>query len=154
MRKKYNPNKLVQRYDAKNIDNLMVAFVGGNGGKSQIVDRTNKRIYTHISRRMEHQFLNQRHHWTVFCGVLLRDHTGSNYLQADELHFMGDVLQTDIQDFLSEYHKEYVGTRNQSHVINIGWIACPYEIELDEEFAFDIFYKLGGYSNLAKWQVE
>lgn len=151
--KSYNTNKLVQRYDAKNLNSLMVTFVGGGSGKSHVVNRTTKFVYKAISKGVEKQFIENRHTWTVYCAILCRDNNRNNYVKADELHFCRPVLQTDIQEFLTDYHIKLLNQQNENHVIGIAWIACPYEIELDEEYAYNIFEMLGGFNKKAKWEL-
>lgn len=150
--KAYNPKGLHQRYSNRRLNRLMVTYVGGNNGKSFIVDRFSKFVYRKISTEMEKDLLERKHNWTIYCAVLCRDNFGINYVKAEELYFHTPVLQSEIQDYLHNYHRAFVEKQNKQHVINIAWIAVPTNVELDEEFAYDIFDMFGGFNCLSLWE--
>lgn len=152
--KSFNPNKLSQNYSNRLLKNVMVTFVGGGDGKSHIVNRHSKYVYSRISRQLEEDLLNRRHNWTVYCAVLCRDSHGNQYTKADELYFHTPVLQSEIQDHLTDHHIKLLNNQNQKHVLGIAWIACPYDISIDEEFAYDIFDMFKGFDKKANWELQ
>lgn len=152
--KSFNPNKVAQRYSNRMLNNVMVTFVGGGNGKSHIVNRHSKYVYSRISHQLEDDLLKRKHNWTVYCAILCRDNHCNNYTKAEELYFETPVLQSEIQDYLTDYHIDLLRQQNQQHVLGIAWIACPYNISMDEEFAYDIFDMFKGFDKKAKWQMD
>lgn len=150
--KSFNPNKAIQRVEKALVEDSMIVFVGGGSGKSHVMNRKTNVIYPQIGPTTYNALKNKKHTWTYYCAVLCRDQQLNNYVKAEEYYFTSPVLQTDIQNWMHDRHLKLLHKQNKGHVIGIAWIACPYDHDFDEELAYNVFEKLGGFNKKALWQ--
>lgn len=86
--------------------------------------------------------------WNIGLYALCRDGHGNNYLKGEEWLMPDPVRQRNIHQSLNRRHLEFNKREvNRSHLLTLAWAACSSELP-DMETAYDIFDKLGAWSQL------
>lgn len=153
MAKKHNPKKLTQKRTNRYLNDIQVVFVTGLNG-NKIMRRSSGVIYQKATNDLVDTILNRRFEWTVYCAVLYRDQEGNIGTYAHEIYFLGAVTQYDISKYITDELQIIYESCDKEHSIGVAWIAVPRTVQIDEEYAFNIFHRLGGFDNLALWQKK
>lgn len=80
------------------------------------------------------------HPWSVYIAVFGQVDGQPEYMKGEQLVLPYRMKQKDLAAGLNEYHQEFIArTINKSHLIGVGWIAIPRDIEITAEQADKIF---------------
>lgn len=96
---------------------------------------------------------NVPHKWQVHLCCMLRDHTGRDYIQVQELRFSHEYLSCDTSEIVNDHMKSFVKTCNSNHVVNVGWVATTSEEDLSDEKISKMMDNIGAWDFLAKHEV-
>ena len=149
--KKHNPMKAA--ISASNV--LAKRYMFAMVGKSEpvILTRTGKRPKS-VSNALLSALLDVPQHWSVYMAALLRDNQGRDYVQSIEINLKNKMTQAGLTTDINDMHHELLNETNPRHFVNVGWIASPARLDIDDEQASDIMTKLGGWDTLAKWEAD
>lgn len=153
-RKKYNPRKHSQLLDNKLLENIMIIFVGGIR-TSVIYLKNENRILKKIPQHIVDLIIKRKHMWTVLCSSICRDHSNKEYIKSSEIITKIPCYQTDFEEELNRLHTELVFKEtNPQQLINISWIAVPYDHEFnDQATCFNLYQSLGAFEFMAPWET-
>lgn len=152
MKKKHSLQKRLNRLAKTALRNQAVIFVGGSKG-CDMVDLRSGKIYT-PSKEVAISITNLKAKWSVFCAVFCRDQNDDDYMKSVSVHIRDMRRQDELLHSLNDIHQDLLGGCNNSHVVNVGWIAAPNGEELSEEKAGAIFGDAGAWNVIAEWENE
>lgn len=148
--KKYNPRKLSQSNARGKVQNNVMVFVQGIPS-TLTYNRTTKIISHKIDKQLVDEVVHARHKWNVTLAVLGLNQYDSEVIVWDELTVDSPVLQTDLADTLTEFHKQLLDderiTESMTNVLRFGWVACPSDNVLTDEEMYSIFHRLRGFKS-------
>jgi hypothetical protein len=143
-RKANNAHKRAERVCKAALKNCAVSFLAGGNGKCRLVDIKSGRIFSptlSLARIIE----SGKYTWSVYCAVFCRDQTGKEYMQGVTIKTNEPCQQSDLLNVLHEQHLSLLKGCNDSHTLNVGWLASPVGHEWDEKEVGDIFTKLNAW---------
>lgn len=145
------PNKrkqaaLVKRYQrqaaAVCLRGIGVAFVTGNDKVDCIHLKTAKPIKPPAV--LGHALSDVPHKWTVLISVMLE---GGKY-HHEQITMAVKYKQSSLVEYLNEQHQAMLRRLEKEDVWCAGWVACPYDFNIDNRLADSI------YTNIGAWQKQ
>lgn len=153
-RKAYNPVKRINLLAKSVLKGHAVVFVGGNGGKCDLVDIKKAHIYQprmEVARVIE----QGRFKWAILCAAFCRGQDGQEYMKSQLVYSPEECRQSDLAGTVEGLHQSMIRNEiNQQHLLNVGWLAAPVQGDIDEGVAGKIFAKAGAWEYLSKWENE
>ena len=149
--KKFNPMKAA--ISASNI--LAKRYMFAMVGKSEpIILKRDGRRPKSVSNALLAALLDVPQCWSVYLAALLRDNQGRDYVQSIEINLKNRMTQAGLTTDINDMHHQLISETNPRHFVNVGWIASPARLDIDDEQASEIMTKLGGWQTLAKWEAD
>lgn len=143
------PNKrkqaaLVKRYQrqaaAVCLQGIGVAFVTGNEKVDCIHLKTAKPI--NPPAVLARALSDIPHKWTVLISVMLE---GGKY-HHEQISMAIKYKQSSLVEFLNAEHQKMLKRFEKEGVWCAGWIACPYDMTIDNKLADEIYTSIGAWS--------
>lgn len=153
-RKKYNPNKALQRVTRAQMRNVFVVWHSFTDSKVDLYHRSGKRIIP--SAQLHHAMTQARYEWSVIMAVFGVAPDGKLYMKSSLLESQEPYTHAELCDELNRQHKAMIRQANQSQFCGVGWIASISGQDLSEEEAYNLFELSGvgleqnGIGNLAQ----
>lgn len=138
--KKYNPIKTTAFYVSSIFKgkSLGVLYVGHNQC-CNIID-INTLTKLRVTKEMALALFNTPLRWHVVNGVFMRENNGKFKSILEMCVAPHPCLQTQLSVSLGQEHsrmvQEQIDKGLRKNIINIGWLATPYELDLDEHIEF------------------
>ena len=149
--KKYDPMKAA--ISASNV--LAKRYIFAMVGKSEpIILKRDGRRPKSVSNALLAALLDVPQCWSVYLAALLRDNQGRDYVQSIEINLKNRMTQAGLTTDINDLHHGLISETNPSHFVNVGWIASPARLDINDEQASEIMTKLGGWATLAKWEAD
>lgn len=151
--KKYNPHKT----DTMVVEHLIrssqlgVLYIS-NTNCCDLVHIPSKKIYTN-TQRICNALTSCNLDWHVINALFLKESNGKEKAIYEELSVPNRCRQHQIVSSLNEHHgrliREQVNKGLGKNILNIGWLATPYELDLDENIdELDVLFStFGAYKN-------
>lgn len=150
-RKKFSPQKQMQRLTTAALRSTALGFVVGSDDKMVFINlKTNQR--TNPTLPIIKALTNVKYKWSVLCAVSLRAQDGGEYLQCIEIESKAPEYQNDMTATLSEHHNQLIKECNQAHICTVAWLAVPYTSEWDIKNTTTTLNALGAWDFTAKWE--
>ena len=93
--------------------------------------------------------------WTFHGYFIGRDNNGRNYIQSMEAINFEPVKYEEIRETVGSGITKALKTLcNPNHYITGCWIATSEGKEIDEEYAYDLIKRYGGFDEEAKWELS
>jgi hypothetical protein len=83
--------------------------------------------------------------WSIWVGYLCQDHAGNFYHKGEWIVAKDKYFFDELHAVLGDAIDEVYESCNKSQVIDGGWIAVPYQLELSGETIMRILLHYGGY---------
>ena len=91
------------------------------------------------------------HRWYLYLGAMNRYPDGTRYLKsAPALQLSNPYLAKDLTLLIEPDMKALLASCNPNHLVGAAWLATPYELDLTEKQADEIFYAFGAWP---KWEA-
>lgn len=88
-----------------------------------------------------------QHQWTVFFAGLCTLPDGSHYIAGCVEATLLEPRKLDLlYEWVDEQQDAALKACNQNHVVGAGFIAVPFEAELDEPLALELFERAGAWN--------
>ena len=83
--------------------------------------------------------------WSIWVGNLCQDHAGNFYHKGEWIIAKDKYFFNELHAVLGDAIEEVYESCNKSQVIDGGWIAIPYQLELSDENIMRILLHYGEY---------
>ncbi|MDK2594408.1 hypothetical protein QNM18_04920 [Pseudoalteromonas sp. P94(2023)] len=152
VRKKYNVSSRIRSQGDASLKGLCVLSLVSLAGKCLLVNmKTGKDQAPSLT--LATAIEKYSFQWTVLLAVFGRAPNGDQYMKCEQVNFTSRYRQCDLVDYLNEKQNNFLDKSiSKEHVINAGWIAVPYQFDIDASFAGDLFSQFGAFDALAKWE--
>jgi hypothetical protein len=114
--------------------------------------KTGQRV-TNISHTIKMMFALGVAKWSVHAVIIMRDHSGKNYIKTQSF-FTSPCQYSDISESTGDVIEELQAQCNQDHLINKGWIAVPFDYELNEEEMMRVIDSRNGFDFISKMERD
>jgi len=151
-KKKYNPQKAMQRLTSAALRNTALVFIGGDENKVRFVHLNSKKCTKPTSPIIK-ALQSVEYRWSVFCAVILRTQDNTQYLKSTEIRSSAPEYQHDMTRTLSDHHNKLLKDCNQAHICTIAWLAVPYAHDWDLEKTVTTLSDLGAWDFSAQWEM-
>jgi len=148
----YSRQRRVTKVVHATLKGTVVIYMANNDRKSRLVNLKSHDMYS-ANLQQARVLLTATFPWTVYCAVFCRDATGSEYMKSLEVSVSVPCLHDTLFDSMPDEHLKLLRGCNENHVINVGWLASPDGVHLDEAQAGAIFNKHDAWDALASWEI-
>lgn len=118
------------------------------GDLQVVIHRKNHRPIV-VGRLVQEGINDLRHSWTVFLALVCRDAAGEPSLLQRELSVTHPCYASHLTSVLDRHFEEMEQEAKDepdiSEVLSTAWIALPYETEVTEREAFQIFERFNAW---------
>lgn len=88
---------------------------------------------------------DERYNWTIYLAGLAVDGNGKRYTKGVEVAAGHPYRADELAHVMQERHEEVLAGIPKAHYVGKAWIAFPYEYEVDEAWALEVFEAVGGW---------
>lgn len=149
--KRYNPTARAIGYAKSYSKQFAIAWCGPERKAEAYKLKTMSRVLLKPSEAMA--LTQVTHKWKAHIVVILRDHTGRDYIQAEELVFPQELYSDEISDVVNEHMHAFIKSCNANHFVNTGWVATTSDTEITDEAISKMMDNLGAWDFLAKFEA-
>lgn len=153
-KKRSNAAARYNRAAAYELKDLVMVFVGGVDGLNRVFNYQTGIEVKAVTQRMFDAILEAQHLWVVQIAAFFRDQNGDEYFSAAEISAPHRCKHDQMVTGLEKEHNELIKGSNPLHLINVGYIASPRQIEFNPSRSNEIYSKLGAYEPISKWEYE
>lgn len=158
--KRYNPHKA----DTMVVEHLVRSSQLGilyisNSNCCDIVHIPSRKIYTK-THQMCSALTSCNLNWNVINALFLKESNGKEKAVYEQLSASNRCRQAQITQSLNDHHgrlvKEQAKKGLLDNMLNIGWLATPYEFDLDDniEVIDEVFSTFGAYKNPVRFKFD
>lgn len=153
-KKKFNAVKSASIGARVGLKDLAVWFSLAHSDKCDLIDYRRFKSVS-VTPSIATAISSWRYKWTVYMFAFGRTQSGQEYMKTNQLECSNEYYQSDLVDVLNDEHKAFVAKEvPDAQLCNVGWLAIPFEVDLDEQQLGKICTKLDAWGNPAKWQWE
>ena len=150
-RKANNPQRRLERLGKAVLKGCAITFLAGGDGLCKMVDIKTQKLFK-AGLALAKTIEEGRYSWSVYCAVFCRDQNGKDYMKGVVIKTMDNCRQNDLVEALHLNHLALLEDCNQSHTLNVGWLASPTGHEWTEKEAGEIFTKMNAWDFDAEWE--
>jgi len=151
-RKTHTKQRRLNRLGSAILKDCAISFIAGTDRTCSLINVKTKRSFN-PGPALAQTIETGRYSWSIICAVFCRDQNGSEYMKSIVIETTEPRQQKELLDPLHENHLALLSECNESHLVNVGWLASPASREWTEKLAGDIFSKLNAWDSLATWET-
>ena len=107
-----------------------------------------------VNRDIMQSYLDVACKWQCYCAVFCRDQLGQQYVQGKWLVANEPYKQHQLADLFNTEHLKLIDESNQSHIINLGWVAINSNRSFNDSDAIKLMESRNCWAMLAPHEIK